>query len=137
MFLRTDHLPLSFLPQGLAEETLRTITLLFSEHGKSARARLHRQMGARKAEKGMGRLGPVLREHHRIQSYNYWRDRLVDLKETFDQTKPTTWRQWLHDRRNTPEWAAFWIAMVILFLTLVQCIEGSLQAYKAYHPTRV
>lgn len=130
-------MPPSLLPPGLAEETRRTITLLFSERGRSARMRLSRQAGFRRVDEGLSGLGPVLREHRRIQSYKYWRDRLVDLKETFDQTKPTTWRQWLHDRRNTPEWAAFWIAMVILFLTLVQCIQGALQVYKAYFPIQL
>jgi uncharacterized protein YneF (UPF0154 family) len=43
---------------------------------------------------------------------------------------------WLWDRRNTVQWCTFWLAILVIALTLlfglVQSIEGGLQLYLAY-----
>jgi hypothetical protein len=73
-----------------------------------------------------------------IEQFRFWRDRLVILKEAFDDATPRTLSQWWYDRRNGVQWYTFWVAVLVLVLTilfgLVQCIEGGLQVYKAYHP---
>jgi hypothetical protein len=70
----------------------------------------------------------------------FWRDRLVILKQAFDDAKPRTLRQAWADRRNPSQWYNFWVAGLLiigftLFLGTIQCVEGALQVYKAYHPT--
>ena len=61
------------------------------------------------------------------------------LKQEFDMAEPSTVAQWWNDRRNRVVWATFWVAAMVLFLTVffgcIQSIEGGLQVYKAYHPS--
>jgi hypothetical protein len=62
------------------------------------------------------------------------------LKQAFDDAKPRTFRQAWLDRRNPTQWYSFWIAGLFLIgftilLGIIQCMEGVLQVYKAYHPT--
>ena len=56
-------------------------------------------------------------------------------------TKPSTISQFRYDRRNGVQWYTFWVAVLVLVLTVafgvIQSIEGALQAYKAYYPTVV
>jgi hypothetical protein len=83
----------------------------------------------------MGRLNNGKRQ---IQNFKVWRNRLIMLKEAFDEARPKTLRQWWHDRRNGVQWYTFWVAIVILALTiffgLIQSIEGAMQVYAAFKP---
>jgi hypothetical protein len=85
-----------------------------------------------------GRLTP---DDRQIQRFVYWHERLGILKEIFDDTKPRTISQFWYDRRNGVQWYTFWVAVLVLILTVffgvIQSIEGALQAYKAYRPTIV
>ena len=73
-----------------------------------------------------------------IRNFKYWHDRLIILKEVFDDAEPRTIRQWWYDRRKRVQWYTFWVAALVLVLTvffgLVQSIEGGIQAYAALHP---
>ena len=75
----------------------------------------------------------------RLGDFHFWRERLILLKETFDDAQPTTLRGMWRDRRNANQWWTSWIAIIAVSLTLffglVQSIEGAIQVYKAYHPT--
>lgn len=55
------------------------------------------------------------------------------LKQVYDEAQPKTLRQWWHDRRNAVQWYTFWVAVLVLILTvvfgLIQSIEGAIQAY--------
>lgn len=81
----------------------------------------------------------VLKGSHpwrRIDGYEYWRDRLVTLKEAFDDSRPRSFGQWWHDRRDATQWYAVWIAVFFtVFFGLVQSVVGIMQLYKAYYPT--
>lgn len=87
---------------------------------------------------GIGRCGTLRAEERRIERFPFWRDRLVILKQAFDEASPTSLSQWWHDRRSGERWYTFWVAILVLmvtaFLGLVQCVESALQVYKAYHP---
>jgi hypothetical protein len=71
-----------------------------------------------------------------IESYSYWRDRLVLLKEAFDDARPRTLLQLWHDRRDTAKWldtTGVYIAIgLTLLFGLLQSIEGALQVYAAF-----
>lgn len=58
------------------------------------------------------------------------------LKQVFDEAHPRTLAQWWHDRRNGVQWYTFWVAVLVLVLTilfgLIQSIEGGLQVYASF-----
>jgi hypothetical protein len=78
-------------------------------------------------------------EQRYAEKFTFWRDELLTLKEKFDEPRPTSIVHFWYDRRNKVQWYTFWIAALVLCLTiffgLVQSIEGASQVYKAYHPT--
>jgi hypothetical protein len=78
-----------------------------------------------------------LRDHYlQIDVYKYWHDRLVILKEAFDESQLSTVSQLWNDRRDSAKWYTLWVAIgLTLFFGLVQSIEGAIQVYKAYHPS--
>jgi len=73
------------------------------------------------------------------KQFDFWREELLTLKEIFDSPRSSSLTNFWYDRRNKIQWYTFWIAAMVLALTiffgLVQSIEGALQVYKAYHPT--
>lgn len=89
-------------------------------------------------DKNLTKCGTLDVKSRQIEQFEFWRDRLVILKQAYDDATPRTLSQWWHDSRNGVQWYTFWVAILILVLTiifgLIQCIEGGLQVYKAYHP---
>lgn len=83
-----------------------------------------------------GRLGADARQ---IENFRYWHDRLVVLKQVFDEVEPGSVARLWNDRRKRVQWYTFWTAVLVVFFTLffgvVQCVEGAFQVYKAYYPT--
>lgn len=142
----------SILPGGLAGETLSTLALLFpqaefsSARGCERTKRVWLKRLYEKSEKTncivdkrLIRCGNLNASERQVKNFKFWRDRLVVLKQAYDEATPSTLSQWRHDRRNGVQWYTFWVAVLVLTLTilfgLIQCIEGALQVYKAYHPT--
>jgi hypothetical protein len=60
----------------------------------------------------------------------------VTLKQVFDEAQPNTLSRWWYDRRNGVQFYTFWVAVMVLILTvffgLVQSIEGALQVYASF-----
>ena len=81
------------------------------------------------------KIGNLDAESRQMENFGYWHDRLVILKEVYDEARPSTLSQWWYDRRNGVQWYTFWVALLVLILTimfgLIQCIEGAIQAYVA------
>ena len=81
-------------------------------------------------------LGYLKTDDRQIERFRFWHDRLVVLKQVFDEATPQTLRQWWYDRRNGVQWYTFWVAAVVLGLTLVfgliQSLEGALQVYGTF-----
>ncbi|KAJ2995200.1 hypothetical protein NUW58_g1347 [Xylaria curta] len=137
-------------PDGLVNETLRTLALLFpqSEFGSSVRGSSNKRKWLQKLrlasspcliDPQVAFCGNLRAEERQIEQFTFWRDRLIILKQIYDDAAPRTMRQWWHDRRNGERWFTFWVAVLVLMITitlgLVQCIESALQVYKAYYPT--
>jgi preprotein translocase subunit Sec61beta len=132
------------------DETLRTLALLFpqaqfSNHrrARGSRRKWLQSLRARYLEKEEIIIDPRLAlcgtphgEDRQIERFHFWRDRLVVLKQTYDDATPKTLGQWWHDRRNGVVWYTFWVAILVLivttFLSVVQAVEGALQVYKAF-----
>jgi len=71
-----------------------------------------------------------------VSHYEFWRDRLEIIEEVFNRAQPTTLTQLWLDRRNKVQWATFWIAGVVFFLTLIQCVTGIIQAWASLRALR-
>ncbi|KAL4874551.1 hypothetical protein BJY04DRAFT_225862 [Aspergillus karnatakaensis] len=130
-FLECQHN--SLLPPNLAKETLRTISLLFPQGDKQT---VQKYRSCTRIDARILRCGKLRDIERDINSFFFWRDRLVILKQRFDAAHPRTINQWWRDRRNGVQWYTFWVAILILILTtffgLVQSVEGALQVYKAF-----
>jgi hypothetical protein len=134
--------PSQTFPKDLAEETLNTLALLFPSSDMETeqwftKLRLTHEYDTLDSQ--LTKCGYLKTGKRQFENFKFWHDRLVILKQVFDESHPSTFKQWWHDRRNGVQWYTFWVAIVILFLTiffgLVQSIEGALQVYKAYHPS--
>jgi hypothetical protein len=125
-------------PDGLLEETLRTLALLLPQHDTSTRKWYQRHYSKLSLDNTAIKCGQLNSEDRQIERFRFWHDRLVILKQVFDDTEPSTVKQWWRDRRKRVQWYTFWVAAMVLALTVlfgvVQCVEGGLQAWKAYHP---
>src|ERR1700743_985159 len=121
------------------EETLRTLALLFPQSDKEVTKWLSKLSPSLCLDSRLGFCGHLKADDRQIENFKFWHDRLVILKQVFDESSPRTLSQWWCDRRNGVQWYTFWVAILILMLTIffgmVQCIEGALQVYKAYYPT--
>lgn len=130
-------------PDGFAKETLRTLDLLFPRYdmGTQKWVESERSFGNNSICLDLELLNRdrIMSNDRRAEKFNFWRDELITLKEYFDEPRPTSITHFWYDRRNKVQWYTFWIAVLVLCLTiffgLVQSIEGALQVYKAYHPT--
>ncbi|KAF2190101.1 hypothetical protein K469DRAFT_23454 [Zopfia rhizophila CBS 207.26] len=126
-------------PDGLIEETLRSLALLFPQSDKHTQKWFNKLPYSLHLDSKVIKCGQLRVDDRQIEKFKFWHDRLVILKQVFDQSRPATLSQWWYDRRNGVQWYTFWVAILVLFLTtffgMVQSIEGALQVHKAYHPT--
>lgn len=112
------------LPDKFVDETLDSIALLFPR-GNIAQ------------DKWLQKLDPAIRDldspPRETDAYDYWRDRLLIIAEVLDEAQPATISQWWNDRRNKVQWYTFWVAAVVLVLTLIfgmlQTAIGIVQAW--------
>lgn len=81
--------------------------------------------------------GHLKTDDRQIEKFLHWHDRLVVLKQLFDEATPRTLSQWWYDRRNGVQWYTFWVAILVLASTLIfgliQCITGIMQVYAAFN----
>jgi hypothetical protein len=126
----------ALLPEGLAEETLRTLALLFPTCDLETKRWMAGLPDYSGLDKRLGQCGRLKTDNRRVDRFVFWRDRLVMLKQAFDEAQPKTIRQWWYDSRNGVQWYTFWVAVLVLVLTvvfgLVQSIEGALQVYVSF-----
>ncbi|KAI4594820.1 hypothetical protein KJ359_007623 [Pestalotiopsis sp. 9143b] len=132
-FLQHQRDLTTMFPPGFVEETLQTISLLFPKSDKKVERWYRRKASSEELDMAVLKCGTVIRH---IEKYRFWRDRLVQLKEAFDDTRPRTVLQWWNDRRDGVQWWTFWaVISLTIFFGLVQSIEGAVQVYKAYNPS--
>jgi hypothetical protein len=131
---------------GFIKETLDTLALLFPESDRKTKRWLSNKARASPSsaliDRELIKCGhfPVGHRSRRLERFQFWRDRLVLLKEAVEDARPTTTVlvEALKDSRKSERWLSSWIAIVAIGLTLffglVQSVEGAVQVYKAYHP---
>ncbi|KAK5655570.1 hypothetical protein OQA88_5501 [Cercophora sp. LCS_1] len=132
-----DSFKKGILPDGLASEALRTLALLFPTAGHKSRKWLETQATPNEPiDPLLTKLGTPRAHDRRFERFTFWHDRLVILKQAFDESSPRGWRQWWNDRRNSVQWYTFWVAIWV-FVTasvfgFVQSVEGGLQVYLSW-----
>lgn len=126
----------TLLPAGLADETQQTLALLFPSSDAAMKQWFARLPEFAKLDKSLIECGQLTTDSRQLERFAFWRDRLVTLKQVFDEAQRKSLTQWWHDRRNGEQWYTFWVAVVILGLTvlfgLTQCVEGGLQVYSSF-----
>uniref|UniRef100_A0A4E9E631 UDP-N-acetylglucosamine transferase subunit ALG14 n=1 Tax=Gibberella zeae TaxID=5518 RepID=A0A4E9E631_GIBZA len=152
----------SLLPKGLAEETLQTLALLFPSSDTETR-KWFSQLSEAGLDKRAIQCGQLKTDHRQTERFRFWNDRLVVLKQVFDEAQPKSLSQWWYDRRNGVQWYCslianvpntdchplipvvkrytFWVAVLVLVLTiffgLVQSVEGALQVFASMKPVHI
>lgn len=138
-------------PDSFIDETVRTIALLFPQAEFGATRRLAITGGSKRKwfqplrhkhkdlvlDPRLVLCGSPKTENRQIDRFYFWRDRLVILKQAFDEATPRTLSQWWHDGRDGVQWSTFWVAILVLIITtslgIIQCVEGALQVYKSFN----
>jgi len=123
-------------PDAFVDETLRTLALLFPQNNQQSRRWLLGQISGHALDPGIAQCGNLRVQNRRFEHFSFWHDRLVILKQAFDEASPRGLRQWWNDRRNSVQWYTFWVAILVFVITvffgLVQSIEGALQVYLSW-----
>lgn len=130
-------------PDGLLQETLDTLALLFPTSDREMQKWFRRVSRSAQAlivlDSKLTKCGQLRQEKRHIEHFKFWHDRLVILKQEFDQSNPATISQWWVDRRDRVQWYTFWTAVLVIFLTIffgmAQTVLSALQVYKTYYPT--
>lgn len=126
----------SLLPDGVAAETLQTLALLLPSADAETRRWFSKVAATAELDTRAVQCGKLRSDRRQIERFRFWRDRLVTLKQVFDEAQPKTLSQWWYDRRNGVQWYTFWVAILVLVLTivfgLIQSVEGALQVYTSF-----
>ena len=122
----------SVFPEGLTQETLKTLALLFPQNDRKTRRWLERQIKSKGLDNSLLKCGKLGVYQRQFDKFSYWHDRLIILKQTFDETTPKNIRQFWYDRRNGMHWYTFWFAIIILLIVtllfgILQTVVGALQ----------
>ena len=128
------------LPEDLAEETIRTISLLMPPVLGEPNLWFRQQRQMHKIDTEAGNCDRLNSSQRQIKNFVYWRDRLVLLKRTFDDAEPRNLSQlWWDDRKKT-QWFTFWVAVLVFILTLffgtVQSVASIVQAWASVQSLR-
>jgi hypothetical protein len=75
-----------------------------------------------------------------IVKSKFWHNRLIELNDFFDESRRSRLFQEWHNNKDGQSWYTFWVAVLVLFLTvilgLLQSIEGALQCIRLIIPMR-
>lgn len=127
---------ISLFPPGFIDETLRTLSLLLPHADRESHHWLCRQVAEHGLDPAATACGTPRAHDRRFERFAYWHDRLVILKQAFDESSPRGLGQWWNDRRNSVQWYTFWVAILVfattIFFGLVQSVEGALQVYLSW-----
>jgi len=128
-------------PDGLLDETHRTLDLLFPYDDVKATKRVGK-IARRKGVDIEARIEEVMDEDRRFQlkHYPYYGERLKRIQEKYDEMKPASLKQWWYDRRKREEWAAFMLGAIVIFVLtvvfgIISSVTGILQVSLARKPS--
>lgn len=117
-------------PKGFIKETIQTLSLLLPKNNKEV-GKWYRKIQPRECldPEALNCKG-IMVGNRKIDSFHFWKERLSDLKELFDDSEPQTVSQLWLDPRHRVAWISFWVVVVLTVLFgLIQSIEGGIQSY--------
>jgi len=123
------------IPVTVLNETILSLNLLFP-HWDPLTEDFMRQH-----EQSFHLDGPFDDSHPlHLSDFDHWRNRLLELHQIF-HAPPVGWTQIWADRRNPLQWYTFWIAIIILVLTIVfgviSSVTAIIQTYIAYESLKL
>ncbi|PVH77514.1 hypothetical protein DL98DRAFT_361449, partial [Cadophora sp. DSE1049] len=125
-----DHLHLALLPESVLRETLLSLSLLFPQGDVATEDFMLQHDHTFHLEGRFNESRP-----QNLADFDHWRNRLLEVHQIF-HSPPVGWTQIWADRRNPLQWYTFWIAIVLLVLTVVfsiiSTVVGILQTCLAY-----
>ena len=130
--------PNQALPDRLILETLQTLALIIPRANRDCKKWFEKVYSkyVEDIDRGAGDV-EMLHWARSPEKYKYWGQRLITIKMAYDASEPKNLGQWWHDRRRRVEWYTFWVAVLVVFLTivfgLIQSITGVMQVYYAAH----
>ena len=118
----------SIFPDGLLDETIWTLDLLFPFGDDHTKKYLE--------DEGQVFYGLNLPRHSLIVSadlngFHYWRDRLAVLYDMLDQP-PSCFPGMWSDRKSTMQWWTFWLAVFFSILTFGFGVAGLILGFKQF-----
>jgi hypothetical protein len=121
------------IPEAVLIEVLDTLNLLFPFADPATK-----QLLIKERRLPLYQLGLCGRDRNlNLSGYEFFREESLHLIDSFYQLLKT-WKQLAMDRRNKLEWSAFWITVMVAFLTLVSAPCSIIQAVytvRSYHAT--
>ena len=137
--LQQDKSTEQALPELLLLETLQTLALIISRANRDCKKwfdKVHSYSGA-DIDRAAGDV-ELLPWARCPEKYKYWGQRLSVIRDAYNASEPKDLGQWWHDRRRKVQWYTFWVAILVLVLTivfgLIQSVTGVMQVYYATHP---
>lgn len=80
--------------EAFIEENLDTLRLLLPEHDKDTKSWFRNQLQQYHLDPAANQNSHLSTVSRQIELFRYWRDRLVILKQVFDDSEPQTIKQW-------------------------------------------
>lgn len=126
----------NILEHDVVDETLRTIALLIPSNDPAVQKWLKSEIRSHGLDPMVGKCGHLPTRGRDIKKFKFWRDRIIILKQAFDDAEPKTISQWWNDDRRKVQWYTFWVAATVLLLTvvfgMVQSIAAVMQTWKTF-----
>jgi hypothetical protein len=107
------------IPRNLILETFDSLALLLPKHNPDVQKWFDKLQKKYNLDPGAAKCPHIPSEQRYLNHFNHWRDRLRDLKEAFDGREPPGPKYVWRDRSKPVQWWTFWIAVLILILTMV------------------
>ena len=112
------------LPHALLRETITTLNMLFPQWDAETQALLS------KHGQTFHSVGPFHGPRRLdLHEFNHWRDHLLELYEEIYLAPADSWIQLWIDRRNPHQYYTFWIALVVLLLSICSLVASVIQAW--------
>ncbi|KAL8747778.1 MAG: hypothetical protein Q9190_000384 [Brigantiaea leucoxantha] len=110
------------IPASVLKEALATLDLLFPPFDPAVVKFLKQSKHCFSLDGSWGRRRP-----RRLREFSHFRERLLEIHDIFHEPAPG-WSQLWADRRNPQQFYTFWIALLVLALTIVFGLITSIAA---------
>jgi hypothetical protein len=97
----------SLLPETLVKGRIRTLALLLPSDDPTTHKHYRKMAMDSTCDGQVLRAGFLVTDDRQVEKFVHWHDRLVVLKQVFDEATPKTFSQWWFDRRNGVQWYTF------------------------------